>query len=83
MKRISLGNVKSLSKIRIYMDGASRYCVEIDGSYLDDSKVKGVFDTWNTLDDAMVCAKGISKMFNSMFGVVLIEIGTNEILKID
>lgn len=83
MKRISLGNVRSLRKIRIYMDGSKKYCVEVVGSYLDNSKVNGVYDTWNTLDDALVCARGISKMFTSKFGVVSIEIGINEIRKID
>ncbi|MCU6790496.1 hypothetical protein OB236_00010 [Paenibacillus sp. WQ 127069] len=66
----SLTNLDTLNFIEIHKNGANQYCVLINGIDRDGTLTTGVY-AWDTLKDAMTCAKGIAKMFN--FPEVLIN----------
>jgi hypothetical protein len=75
MVRITLGDIQALIKIRIFKDESGKYSVEGEGFRVDRTRVKGVIDTWSSLNDALICARGVSKMFHLKFAYVVIDLG--------
>ncbi|WP_248925843.1 hypothetical protein [Paenibacillus hamazuiensis] len=71
--RISFYNLKCLSSIRIYKGADNQYYIEVEGLYNDDTKAKGFVDPWETLEEALICARGISKMFDLDLALIQVE----------
>jgi hypothetical protein len=64
MAKLSLSEVESLYKIRIYRESSTVYMVEVGGFESDPSMAKETSFAWSNLEEALICARGISKMFD-------------------
>jgi hypothetical protein len=75
--KLSLSEVESLNEIKVYREGLGKYCVKVHANHFDQSNSKEVIYEWSNMEEALICARGISKMFNVPHEFISIEQGIN------
>jgi hypothetical protein len=71
MMMLSLSEAESISKIEIYRESIHKYCVRVRGFHPDRSAANEVIYTWSNNEEATICARGICKMFNKSFELII------------
>jgi len=62
MTRVSLNRGQLLRSVRVYK-ADNKFCIEVEIVYSNNTEAKGVAERWGSLEEAIIYAKGISKMF--------------------
>jgi hypothetical protein len=73
MKKASLGEIQSISWIKIVSAENGSYCVQVEGNYRNYSTARQVVYTWQSMSEAVICARGIAKMFNLPHSSITVE----------
>jgi hypothetical protein len=62
--KLSLSETETLSEIKVYRERIGKYCVKVHANQFDQPNSKEVIYEWSNMREALICARGISKMFN-------------------
>ncbi|NHN30315.1 hypothetical protein [Paenibacillus agricola] len=73
--KLSLSEVESLTEIKVYRERLGKYCVKVYANQFNQSNSKEAIYEWRNMRDALICARGISKMFNVPKELISIEQG--------
>lgn len=71
--KLSLSEAESVNKIEISRKSTSTYCVKIHGVPVNRTKEEEISYIWNSKQEALICARGIGKMFNLPSERILID----------
>ncbi|MEK3913695.1 hypothetical protein [Paenibacillus sp. FSL H7-0331] len=73
--KLSLSEARSVNKIEISRKSISTYCVKIHGVPVNRIQEEEISYTWSSKQEALICARGIGKMFNLPSELILIDSG--------
>jgi hypothetical protein len=73
MKYVSVAKLHKLYTVRIFYDYSNKYCLQLNGTCGDGVNACSILESWKTLEEAMICARGIAKMFRLPHEHIVVE----------
>ncbi|SFK74590.1 hypothetical protein SAMN03159341_101376 [Paenibacillus sp. 1_12] len=73
--KLSLSEAESVNKIEISRKNPSTYCVKISGVPVNQTSEGEISYIWSSKQEALICARGIGKMFNLPSELIHIDSG--------